>query len=207
MPARRAQQHAPSYRETEIKLSVRSLAAARRKLGELGFRIVHRRVLEINSVLDTPAAKLRSRGCLLRLRTAGLRSIVTFKGPPEISKHRSRAEFEVAVDRADSAERIFSGLGFGPVFRYEKYRTELGQPNSGGMVMIDETPIGNFLELEGLPAWIDRTARALGYRESDYVTSSYGSLYLDWCKRQGVEPGHMVFPTRTTAISRGKKYR
>lgn len=207
MPARRAHQQAPSYRETEIKLAVPSLAAVRRKLGELGFRIVRRRVLEVNTVFDTQQADLRARGALLRLRMAGPRSIVTFKGPPLISKHRSRDEFEVAVDRPDVTGRILAGLGFCPAFRYEKYRTELGQPHSSGLVMIDETPIGNFIELEGLPAWIDRTAHALGYKESDYVTASYGALYMEYCQRNGIEPSNMLFPARTAGISRGKKYR
>jgi adenylate cyclase class 2 len=59
--------------------------------------------------------------------------------------------------------------------------------------MLDQTPIGDFLELEGSPAWIDRTACALGYSPDDYITASYGALYLARCQARGVEPGHMVF--------------
>jgi hypothetical protein len=35
--------------------------------------------------------------------------------------------------------------------------------------MLDETPAGVFLELEGPSRWIDRTARRLGFAESDYL--------------------------------------
>jgi adenylate cyclase class 2 len=59
--------------------------------------------------------------------------------------------------------------------------------------MLDETPVGAFLELEGAPRWIDRTARSLGFRESDYITASYGALYRQFCDMKGVAPGNMVF--------------
>ena len=49
------------------------------------------------------------------------------------------------------------------------------------------------MELEGAPAWIDRTARKLGFSEKDYITSSYGRLYLEWCAGERREPGNMVF--------------
>jgi adenylate cyclase class 2 len=59
--------------------------------------------------------------------------------------------------------------------------------------MLDETPIGAFLELEGGPRWIDRTARALGFPRDGYITDSYGKLYLEHCQSKGVEATNMVF--------------
>ncbi len=59
--------------------------------------------------------------------------------------------------------------------------------------MVDETPIGVYLELEGSPTWIDRTVRRLGFAEMDYITTSYARLYLDWCEARCVEPGDMLF--------------
>jgi adenylate cyclase class 2 len=61
------------------------------------------------------------------------------------------------------------------------------------MATLDETPIGVYMELEGSPRWIDRAARRLGFSERDYITASYGRLYLEWCAAQKIEPGHMVF--------------
>jgi adenylate cyclase class 2 len=61
------------------------------------------------------------------------------------------------------------------------------------VVTVDETPVGWFLELEGEPAWIDRTAAELGFEEKQYLTESYGSLYLLHCKQRGIEPSDMVF--------------
>jgi len=90
-------------------------------------------------------------------------------------------------------ELLLARIGFQPVFRYQKYRTELSQPGKPGLATIDETPVGVFIELEGEPAWIDGAARVLGFSAGDYVTASYGRLYRDWCERHGVEPTHMVF--------------
>ena len=81
---------------------------------------------------------------------------------------------------------IVERLGYRRVFRYEKYRTEFHQPRRAGVAMLDETPVGVFLELEGTPHWIDRTARRLGFQESDYITASYGRVYLDWCAANGM---------------------
>jgi len=57
------------------------------------------------------------------------------------------------------------------------------RPGQPGKALVDETPVGNFLELEGPPDWIDRTARRLGFRPGDYSLASYRDLYLAWPKR------------------------
>jgi adenylate cyclase class 2 len=88
---------------------------------------------------------------------------------------------------------IFGELNFRPMFRYEKFRTEFRRGRDQGVAELDETPIGVFLELEGPEKWIDRTARRLGFSPSDYVTKSYGSLFLEWCKARQCEPGDMTF--------------
>ncbi len=180
-------------REIEIKLGIADAREGRRKLRAAGFRVVRRRVFETNTVYDTPSSGLRQQGMLLRLRTAGKVHTLTFKGPPAIGKHKSRVEMEVSVSDAVAGARVIEALGYGPKFRYEKYRTEFAKSGEAGLAVIDETPIGCFLELEGSPRWIDRTARALGFRESDYNTKSYGTLYLDYCREHGVRPSNMVF--------------
>jgi adenylate cyclase class 2 len=117
---------------------------------------------------------------------------LTYKGRPAVGRHKSREELELEVSAAPPMAAILDRLGFRPVFRYEKYRTEYRRPGSAGVATVDETPVGVFLELEGPPRWIDRTARALGFSERDYITASYGRLYLEWCERNGVAPGNML---------------
>ena len=71
--------------------------------------------------------------------------------------------------------------------------TEFRRRGSAGIAMLDETPIGVYLELEGSPTWIDRTAHQLGFAEHDYITASYARLYVEWCETRGVSPDNMLF--------------
>ena len=170
---------AGTKQEIEIKLRLESVEQGRRLLRQAGFRIVRRRVQEINFVFDWADLSLRAQGLLLRLRRAGRRSTLTLKGPSQRGQYKSRLEHETVVSDPDAMETILNGLGFRRVFRYEKYRTEYAGPRPGGVAMLDETVIGVFLELEGTPTWIEQAARRLGFEESSYITKSYGELYED----------------------------
>ncbi|MCW5983174.1 MAG: class IV adenylate cyclase [Bryobacteraceae bacterium] len=182
-----------SNREIEIKLRAGSVEAGRRALRRAGFRVTVRRVFESNTVYDTSAGSLRGRGELLRLREAGEKRTLTFKGPAAPGRHKSREELELSVSDAGTMGEILIRLGMAPVFRYDKYRTEYCQPGGEGVATLDETPIGVFLELEGSAPWIDAAAAALGFAEEDYITASYGRLYLEYRESHADAPHDMVF--------------
>lgn len=184
---------AAGEREIEIKLALESAAEGRRRLEAGGFRPVKPRVFEDNLLFDTPERRLRAAGSLLRLRQAGDAAALTYKGPATFEKHKSREELEIQLSDALLAARLLERLGFEPVFRYQKYRTEYAERDGHGVVTLDETPIGDFLELEGAPEWIDRTAARFGFREADYITASYAGLYFEWCRERGLQPAGMVF--------------
>jgi adenylate cyclase class 2 len=195
--------HSPQ--ETEIKLAVPDPRTARRLLGKANFTVSRRRVFESNVILDTPRLTLRRASTLLRLRQAGHLTTVTYKGKPAVAKFKTREELELPVADAPVMQAIFQRLGFHPVFRYEKYRTEYRQSRGAGMATLDETPVGVYLELEGPPRWIDRTARQLGFGERDYITDSYARLYLNWCRENRVQPSNMVFPTGSSGSAAGRR--
>lgn len=179
--------------EIEVKVEIASPSAFRRKLREAGFRIHRRRVFERNAMFETEPPSLRPRGCVVRLREAGNRFTITYKGPASVAKHKSREEIEFTVSDASAAQEFLGRLGYQSKFIYEKYRTEYMVQDLKGIVTLDETPIGIYAELEGEEKWIDSTARILGIADKDYITASYGALYLNWCEREGKDPGHMCF--------------
>lgn len=180
-------------REVEIKLRLEDPGEVRNLLRRAGFRVRRRRVFESNLVFDTPELALRRAGKLLRLRVAGGKHLLTYKGPAEPGRHKSREEIELAVSDPRALALILERLGMRAVFRYEKYRTEFERPGARGLVTLDETPIGNFLELEGAPEWIDRTASELGFTGADYITASYGRLFAEYAAGQALPDSEMVF--------------
>lgn len=180
--------------EIEVKLHVSDLEAIRSKIAAAGFHISRERIFESNEVFDTKDQRLRNSGCVLRLRRAGdCPAVVTFKGVSQPGLYKEREEIEATTFEYDQIRQIFIKLQFTPQFTYEKYRTEFSNSSDPGVVMLDETPIGIFLELEGNSGFIDATAALLGYSKADYLTLSYGQLYMDYCKSRNLTPGHMRF--------------
>jgi adenylate cyclase, class 2 len=179
--------------EIEVKIAVESAAQIRARLRAAGFRVHKTRVFEQNIVLDDAAGSLRSRHLLLRVRTAGKLITCTFKGQEIAGPHKRREEREFHADNLEECLALFSGLGYAPALRYEKYRTEFAREGEPGHAVVDETPIGVFMELEGPSRWIDKTARELGFSRDDYILLSYGRLFEQWCAEHGVESRNMAF--------------
>ena len=206
-------------KETEVKIRIADKKDVRDRLRKLGFRLQHPRSLEDNTLFDTPDRKLRKVRSILRLRHYGRRCLLTYKGTPAPDRfYKSRTEMETEIENPQAARSIFEALGLQPVFQYQKYRCYYAldeQEDRGrnlreagirkaatGEIALDETPIGNFLELEGSRQWIDRVARQLGYTRQDYITASYGALYLEECRKKNISPGDMVFSRRRHAKQR-----
>lgn len=179
--------------EIEVKIAAESAANIRARLRASGFGVHKRRVFEQNIVLDDAEGSLRSRHLLLRVRTAGKLITCTFKGQEIAGPHKRREEREFHVDNLDECLALFQGIGYTPSLRYEKYRTEFSREGEPGLAVLDETPIGVFMELEGPARWIDKTARELGFSRNDYILLSYGRLFEQWCAEHGVESRNMSF--------------
>lgn len=191
-------------REIEIKLPIADLPSLVRDLKRLG-AAAHGRVLEQNTLYDTPSADFRSRGRLLRLRSenpapsrllpgGAKQAILTSKAPVSESGRRSRykekLERELPVGSPARWPAALRAIGLRPSFRYEKFRTTFRLP--GLHLDLDETPVGIFLELEGSPRAIDRVARALGCARREYINGTYWDLYAADCRRRGRRPTNML---------------
>ncbi len=206
--------------ETEIKIRMPEGAeSARRLIESYGYRITEPRTLQVDQVFDFPDGSLRQGGRLLRVRSQSEPghaladgparqaltdgpAILTYKGPAAAGvAHKSREELETPAASRATLELILNRLGFVPSFRYEKYRTTFRLPpgaiteidgDGAGLIALDETPIGVFIELEGAGYWIDRVAADLGFMPKDYVTASYAALYREYLTTHTGTPD-MVF--------------
>src|SRR4030081_171903 len=154
-------------KEIEIKFRIDNLPALARALKQARFKQITLSTQEMNALYDLPSQKLRKRGELLRLRTYGETWVLTHKAKGKAGRHKVRVELETRVENGDQMDAILRALGFAPTFRYEKYRAEWS--DGTGHVVLDETPIRNFGEIEGPSRWIDRTARSLGITSAQYI--------------------------------------
>lgn len=189
-----------SNAEIELKLPVSDPAGLQSRLLELGFHIDTPRTFEHNTLYDTPSRDLRARTEILRIRQYGNTYTVTHKGladphrAPDSSRYKVRIETETTVADGPTLASIFEHLGYAPAFVYEKYRTEWSHSSEpGAHVVVDETPIGTYAELEGSPDWIERTLAQLSIDPATCLTDSYGKLFLDWKQRTGSTAENLTF--------------
>ncbi len=180
-----------SNRETEIKFRVADLRALARKLRGAGFRLATSRTHEMNTLYDLPREVLRARKELLRIRKYGPMWALTHKSKGKVGRHSSRTELETGVADGNAMDLILRALGYTPSFRYEKFRAEWA--DGKGHVVVDETPIGDFCEIEGPPRWIDATAKKLGVSQADYIMTNYASLFSKWKMEANSRAEDMTF--------------
>jgi adenylate cyclase, class 2 len=178
-------------REIEIKFRVADLRALNRKLRAAGFRLVTPRTHELNTLYDLPGEILRQHKQLLRLRKYGRSWTLTHKSGATRGRHSSRIELETGVTDGKTLDLILRALGYAPTFRYEKFRAEWS--DGKGHVVVDETPIGNFCEIEGPSRWIDATAKKLRVTPQDYITKNYATLFADWKQERKSSATEMTF--------------
>jgi len=181
--------------ETEIKFHVEDTASLAERLEAAGFHLETPRTFESNVLYDTPDRSMRSRTEILRIRSYCGRWILTHKRLPDAGpgedRHKHRIETETEVSDGGALAEVFRSLGLVAAFRYEKWRTEWA--DGEGHCVVDETPIGNYAELEGTAEWIDRAAAKLGIAHSDYLTLSYGRLFDAWRERTGSAAEDLTF--------------
>lgn len=178
--------------ETEIKVRISDAEDILRRLQALHCRSVSERHFEDNFLMDFPDRALRKNRSLIRVRCAQGRALLTYKGPPEEAGiFRRLEEIETGMDDGAHALEILRKLGLHVWFRYQKYRTEYSL--DGVMIAVDETPIGDYVELEGAEHGILALARKWGFDVSEFIRHNYHALYIEACHARGIKPGNMVF--------------
>jgi len=184
--------------ETEIKFrldTLADLAGLTQRLEACGFTLQTPRAFESNVLYDTPDRQMRARTEILRIRSYAGQCLLTHKRLPDAGpgedRHKHRIETETEVLNGDALAEVFLSLGLVPAFRYEKWRAEW--TDGEGHCVVDETPIGNYAELEGPAAWIDHAAARLGVDPADYITLSYGRLFDLWRQQHNSAAADLTF--------------
>jgi len=177
--------------EREVKLRFDNPDDARAAILASGATPLRCRRLQEDVLLDTEDEILRRRRCVLRIRTEGGKSLLTFKGPVQPGTMKIRDEYETVVADGEVLKHVLEELGLHVWFRYEKYREEYAAEDVS--VALDETPVGTFVEIEGGEQGIHTMTRALGRTDADFILDSYRGLFIQHCERHGFSTDHMVF--------------
>ena len=162
--------------EIEAKFYVQDLDRIRTCLEGLNAHPIQSRILETNIRFDLPDASLRSEKRVLRLRQ-DTNARLTYKSASTNNQGvLSRTEIEFIVDDFEKAKRFLEALGYQSIFYYEKYRAtyELNET----LIMLDELPYGNFVEIEGENVGSIRvSAQQLNLDWDTAVATSYNALF------------------------------
>ena len=178
--------------EIEAKFYVHDLDKITTRLHELKALLIQERVLETNIRFDLPDGGLRSEGRVLRLRR-DTEAHFTYKGASTNEQGvLSRTEIEFTVDDFEKAKEFLEALGYQKLLYYDKYRTTYilesdsllsrthGQARGlqSCLIMLDELPYGNFVEIEGESSeMIREVSDQLNLNWDTAIGTSYNALF------------------------------
>jgi adenylate cyclase class 2 len=183
--------------EVEVKIPCEDHELARAALRAAGATLATSLHFESNDLYDDSRKNLSSSGRTMRLRRAGGRAVLTYKGPSRFQGGiKVREERETEVADPGETEGILAGLGLERHFRYEKRREEW--KHDGCVIALDETPIGRFIEIEGEPPAIRRVVNLLSLDFTAALPYSYARLYADRRRDDPSLPADMVFTTQSS---------
>jgi adenylate cyclase class 2 len=161
--------------EIEVKIKISDIEETISKITKLGAHLEKKRHLETNTLYDFSSRSLYRKKHALRIRKINKKIFFAFKGSPQRSrKFKVRDEFETEVKNEKQLKHILKSIGLVPSFHYKKYRAVFRHKKL--KICLDETSIGNFLELEGEREKIVKAARALGFSKKEFIKKDYVQL-------------------------------
>ena len=164
-----------NHTETEVKLYCPDLESVRQRLENARAELVAPRVYEHNVRYENQDESLSEDGIAVRMRQ-DTRARFTYKGPGKVNDGiMSRFEAEVEVSDFETMSLILEHLGYRPYMTYEKYRTTYEL--DGAEIVLDEMPFGNFVEIEGEAATIERIITRLDLQDAERFGRSYTGLF------------------------------
>lgn len=176
-------------RETEIKFLLNDLSPYRKRAVEGGAQRIER-FFEENILFDDEKGTLSKEWCILRLRKSN-RNILTYKKLLGKDTFKIMEEHETEVSDYDETLVLLTHLGYRKVFRYQKRREIFGFEE--GLICFDETPIGNYIEIEAEKPSIKKIASILHLNMSQAISKTYIELYREYREKHPEAPSDMLF--------------
>lgn len=166
--------------ENEVKVKVTE--EIEKRLREL-FEFIGEEVHE-DIYFNAPDRDFRKSDEALRLRKAGEKIFLTYKGAKKGSRVKSRNEIQVEVSDFERARELLKSLGYSEFIRIRK-RRKIFRRDDVTVCLDDVESLGSFLEVEVLGDDVERAERKieevlkeLGLSERERITESYLELLL-----------------------------
>jgi adenylate cyclase class 2 len=178
--------------EIEAKFYVLDLKKFEARLQFLDARLIKPRILERNIRYDLPDNSLRNEDRVLRLRQDD-QVRLTFKGPSfKVKGALKRPEIELVVDDFDKARQFLEALGYQKLIFYEKFRITYELDKT--LIMLDELPFGNFIEIEGQEVdAIRKVTKRLDLKWEAAIAASYHALFERFCQVRSMDIHDLSF--------------
>jgi adenylate cyclase class 2 len=161
--------------ETEVKFYIKEVPPMRKRILALG-AVSQGRHFETNLCFDNETNDFKKRGTLLRLRK-DTKARLTFKAPSrdEDPGFKTYQEIEIEVESFDRCQAILEALGFHPAQAYEKWRETFLLRETH--ILMDTTPYGVFIEIEGEKPEIRTIAGQLGMAWKERILLNYLAMF------------------------------
>ena len=182
--------------EIEAKIKVESLKPIDQRLAELGAEFqseLHQMDCYFNDADD----KLTGFGSGLRLRkqcTADNEKILlTYKGPKQNTKFKTRTEIEVEVNDFDDMTGLLAALGYKKILEFEKQRRLWLL--DGCEIALDMLPmLGAFIEIEGPDEnAIENVLQKLKLSHLPHIDQGYAKMMSNKLDESGVRKTKVLF--------------
>ena len=183
----------PSYREIEAKFPIHDAVEWIARLDALSLICEQKNSHEMNIRFDTAERILSATHRVLRLRTENGVATLTYKCAEKAQDGIAyREEIETHVSDEKHMQQILERLGFEVYFIYEKYRSVFRFDDV--LLMVDHTPIGDYLEIEGPDEKTIRDhADKLGLDWKTSTAKSYQRLFKEWAVKVHFSGRDMLF--------------
>jgi len=165
--------------EIETKIKVESLDEIAVRLSDVGGQL-ECELSQVDTYFDDAEGTLFASDCGLRLRRQAIgeseKVILTYKGPRQEARFKSRQEIEIEVSDFELAAELLTALGYEKTLVFEK-RRQVWQL-SDCTVCLDELPLlGSFIEIEAPTArQITESLRKLQLADMPHINESYAHL-------------------------------
>lgn len=177
--------------EIEVKFYLSSPDSIRDQLSSLGATCLGQ-FFETNICFENKEKTFKRKDILLRLRKDN-KARLTFKSPPDdLDKDfKIYRELEVEVDDFETCRAILENLGFHPEQIYEKWRETFTLDNT--KFLIDTTPCGVFLEIEGGKPMIPAMANRLELKWAERILLNYLEIFEFVRRKENLTFDDMTF--------------